>query len=57
MGTLRVTVVAEYDVNPDDYSVETMEQAADEEREALNQDLLGTLSFIGDDLIVKVEVV
>jgi hypothetical protein len=58
MATLRITVVAEYEVDPAMYGVETPEQAAAEEREALENDWLGTLAFVGgDDIKTTVEVV
>lgn len=49
MGKLRVTAVVEYEINPEDYGVETMEQAAGEERVALKADAIGTLSWLLDD--------
>jgi hypothetical protein len=49
MGRLRVSLVIEYEVNPADYGVETMEEAAAEERKALDADLIGTIAILGDE--------
>lgn len=57
MGRLRVTMTVEYDLNPKDYNVTTMEEAAAEERQALQNDLLGTLAWLDGDESITVEVV
>lgn len=57
MGRLRVTYAVEYDVDPHLYGVETMEQAAEEERQALTLDAAGTLLNLEGDYTMKVEVV
>lgn len=57
MGKLRITAVIEYEIDPVDYGVETMEQAAEEERTALDNDLIGTLAWVGDEAKIAVEVV
>ena len=49
MGRLRVTLTIEYEIEPRDYGVETMEEAAEEERKALDADLIGTIAMLSDD--------
>lgn len=49
MSKLRVTYIVEYEVDPVDYGVETMEQAAEEERAALNSDFAGTLLNLSEN--------
>lgn len=49
MSKLRITAVVEYDVNPQDYDVTTIEEAAEEERAALKQDPLGTIVWLFDE--------
>lgn len=59
MGKLRVTLVIEYEVDPVNYGVTTMEEAAEQERGALENDAIGTIAFLGDlgEDTITVEVV
>lgn len=57
MGRLRITYSVEYEVNPADYLCDTMEEAAAEEREALESDLIGVLATVEGDEKLTVEVV
>jgi hypothetical protein len=60
MGKLRMTLILEYEVNPADYGVTTMEEAAAEDRAAFDNDPIGTLANLGDEAtneIFTVEVI
>lgn len=57
MGRIRITYSVEYEVNPADYLCDTMEEAAEEERQALDNDLIGVLASVEGDETLNVEVV
>lgn len=46
MGKLRFTYTVEYPVDPRNYGVDTVEEAAEEDRVSFHNDFFGTLATV-----------